>query len=75
MGYGLGVVFKYVAVQFLRKFFLPYHGDLLCFISLDLLTLCLLLVAYNRTVFQAFFGLISKLFTVGNLVFNSAPRR
>ena len=47
--------------------------NLLCFVSLYLPRPCLVLVAYNKINIHAFFCLISKLFTLGNMIFNLIP--
>ena len=67
----LAVVVKYVVVQVLRKdsFF---DRNLLCFVSFYLPRSCLVLVAYNKRNILCLFCLISKLFTLGNITFNSA---
>ena len=71
----LGVVVKHVVLQFLRKtlgvvteiFFV-----LLAFIFADLVWCWWYII---KQIFHAFFCLISKLFTLGNIIFNSALRR
>ena len=62
---------SYVLVQFLQKT-LCFDRNLLCFVSLYLPRSCLLLVAYNKTNILCLFCLISKLFTLSNIIFNSA---
>ena len=65
---------SYVLVQFLQKT-LCFDRNLLCFVSLYLPRSCLLLVAYNKTNIPYLFCLISKLFTLRNIIFNSSLRR
>ena len=49
--------------------------NLSCFVSLYLSISCLMLVAYNKTNVPCLFCLILKLFTLSNIIFNSASRR
>ena len=54
---------------------LCFDRNLLCFVSLYLPRNCLVLVTYNKTNIPCLFCLISKLFSLGNIIFNSASRR
>ena len=49
--------------------------NLSCFVSLYLSISCLMLVAYNKTNIPCLFCLILKLFTLSNIIFNSASRQ
>ena len=71
----LGVVVKNVVLQFLWKKKLCCGRNLLCFVSLYVSWSCLVLVAYNKTNISClFFCIISKLFSLDNVAFNSASR-
>ena len=63
----IGVVVKYVVVQFLRK----KTFALSAFIFPDLVWFCWHII---KQISHAFFPLMSKLFTLGNIIFNSAMR-
>ena len=52
-----------------------FDQNLLCFVSLYLPRSCLMLAAYNKTNIPCPFCSISKLFTLGNTILNSASRR
>ena len=54
---------------------LCFDRNLLCFVSLYLPRSCLALAAYNKTNITSFFCLISNLFTLGNIIFNSGSSR
>ena len=54
---------------------LCFDRNLLCFVSLYLPKSCLVLMAYNKTSIPCLFCLISKLFTLGNIMFKSVSRR
>ena len=54
---------------------LCFDWNFLCFVSLYFPTSCLVLVPYNDTNIPCFLCLISKLFALGNIILNSAPRR
>ena len=71
----LGVVVKYVVVQFLqKKNNFCFDRNLLCFVSLYHPRSCLVLVAYDKINIPCIFLLISKLFTHVSIIFNSASR-
>ena len=71
LNYLLGVVVKFVVVPFLQKE-LCCDRNLLCFVSLYHHGSCLVLVAYNKINILCPFCLISNLFNLGNIIFNSA---
>ena len=52
-----------------------FDGNLMCFLSLYVSRSCLVLAVYNITNIPCLFCLISKLFTLGNIIFNSALHR
>ena len=67
----LGVVVKYVTVHFFTEN-LCFDQNLLCFVSLYLPRSCFVLVADNNANISCLICLISKLFILGNIIFNSA---
>ena len=64
----LGVAVKYVIIQFLQKK-LCFAQNLLCFVGLYFPRSCLVLVAYNKTNIPCLFCLMSKLCTLGNVIY------
>ena len=54
---------------------LRFNRNLLCFVGSNLDRSCLVFVAYNKTNTSCLLCLILKLFTLGNVIFNSASRR
>ena len=69
------MVIKYIIVQFLLKktcVLMEICCVLLAFIILDLVWCWWHII---KQIFQAFFCLLSKLFTLGNIIFKSASRR
>ena len=67
----LGVVDEYIVVQFLRVL-TEIFCILLAFIFPDLVWCWWHII---KQIFHAFFCLVSKLFTLGNIIFNFASRR